>query len=45
MTARIINVTFRRPVGVACSAADSYAAWVRYCAGGYLAWLALWGIE
>ncbi len=42
---RVIHATFARPAGVAVSMADSYAAWVRYCAGGYLAWLALWGIE
>lgn len=39
---RVIYATFARPAG---AVTDSYAAWVRYCAGGYLAWLALWGIE
>lgn len=39
---RVIYATFARP---AVSVADSYAAWVRYCAGCYLAWLALWGVE
>ncbi len=42
---RVIYATFARPVGASCSVADSYAAWVRYCAGCYLAWLALWGVE
>lgn len=42
---RVIYATFARPADAAVSVTDSYAAWVRYCAGGYLAWLALWGIE